>query len=152
MNHKQTPSCLHALQWEGMRGENGREARQAGMERMFWLPVLGSTQVLGDKKKAARQIAQGHFLFQRSPGVKEAIFLGDNQRWVGSRGGGWRRGKEGGRMGSKTNAPLLQSDEEGNIWSHRRNRNWSTGGIVWHLWHFWPRKRRQWIQTLMVPD
>lgn len=149
MNHKQTPSCLHALQWEGIRGETGREARrgEAGMERMFWLPLLGSTQVLGDNRKAARQIAQGHFLFQRSLGVKEAIFLGDNQRWVGSRGGGWRRGKEGRRMGSKTNAPLLQSDEEGNIWSHRR-----TGGIVWHLWHFWPKKRWRRIQTLMVPD
>lgn len=33
--------------------------------------------------KAARQIAQGHFLFQRSLGVKEAIFLTDNQNGIG---------------------------------------------------------------------
>lgn len=92
------------------RGYGAKGTREGRKECFGWQCLVHECW----ETKAARQIAQGHFLFLWSLGVKEAIFLRDNQKWDRSRGGRWRRGKEGGTMRCKINVSRLQILKKGN--------------------------------------
>lgn len=93
MKHKQTSSCLEALQWEDRKSKEEREYEEGGMDG--WNALAGSAC---RASKGTRQTAQGHFLFlwtlqSETPFFSEVIKNGLGQEVRDE--GGRIRGTEG---------------------------------------------------------